>query len=487
MPATSLSSGPKQGIVLPPEAIVIAATHTHQSPGNYLTAQTYNAFASNYPGFSPALFDFLVERVSSAVDKAIENALPNGAATLTIRSARIEPWLQLNRSPRTFLLNADAQAMMDDLNPARADDPMCQPGSERGEARGDWDLLGCPRLRAVDRTMTIVEVARGSETVGLLVFFALHPTVLDHGASLYSSDALGLATRSVETSWSPQQPREPVVGFFNGAEGDVVARRGWRDAREVHSVAAKLSAEMLRIGRVKGTPIGGTIAVRREIAGSEATCAPGISLASRPMVGAPALGGGEDDRTAAHRLGWVEGIRDVARNGHGVKHPALDPQLIRTVPITEKLAPKWTFPARLPVTVVRLGSFTLGALPVEVSTATGVRIRRAMDAAGAQGRVELVGMADEYAGYVATPEEYAAQDYMGASTLWGPNQGPFMACLSVKALNDGRHRRIRKRRCRNSDSIRERTATIWTPRCCSVRPPSTSVAPRPMKSWNTSC
>src|SRR6267378_4492165 len=35
--------------------LIISATHTHQSPGNYLSAQVYNQFGSKYSGFSRPL------------------------------------------------------------------------------------------------------------------------------------------------------------------------------------------------------------------------------------------------------------------------------------------------------------------------------------------------------------------------------------------------------------------------------------------------
>ena len=38
----------------------------------------------------------------------------------------------------------------------------------------------------------------------------------------------------------------------------------------------------------------------------------------------------------------------------------------------------------------------------------------------------LIGLANEYISYVTTPEEYDAQDYEGASTLYGPATGPLV-------------------------------------------------------------
>jgi neutral ceramidase len=80
---------------------------------------------------------------------------------------------------------------------------------------------------------------------------------------------------------------------------------------------------------------------------------------------------------------------------------------------------------------VALGDHVLVALPAEVTTMSGVRIREALadalnlpmpDASGNVGRgVVVVGLTNEYLQYVATPEEYTLQFYEGASTLYGPN------------------------------------------------------------------
>ena len=56
----------------------------------------------------------------------------------------------------------------------------------------------------------------------------------------------------------------------------------------------------------------------------------------------------------------------------------------------------------------------------------GYRIRKEMEASGEI--FQLLGLTNAYASYAATPSEYAAQDYMGASTLWGPYEADFFGC-----------------------------------------------------------
>src|ERR1700722_2525294 len=227
-------------VVIPPEAVVIAATHTHQGPGNFLTAQALNAYASISGGFSRALLDYLTSQVTEAVRLAMRDALDNAdTVSLSMHSAQITEQIQMNRSPRTFLLNWNSQALMNTLHP-NPESHACLPDVETGEATHDWDLTGCPRPRAADPVMSVLAIHRGTTVVGMLVFFAVHPTVLDAAAPFNSADFTGYAMARLEReTGGPSGPR-PIAAFFNGAEGDVVAQRGRRDLIEAKSVGDTL-------------------------------------------------------------------------------------------------------------------------------------------------------------------------------------------------------------------------------------------------------
>ncbi|GBP78308.1 Neutral ceramidase [Eumeta japonica] len=73
--------------------------------------------------------------------------------------------------------------------------------------------------------------------------------------------------------------------------------------------------------------------------------------------------------------------------------------------------------------VARVGRLLLAAVPGEFTTMSGRRLRRALAAAaGPQvAHVVVAGLANVYADYIATPEEYQAQRYEGASTIYGPH------------------------------------------------------------------
>ncbi len=425
----------KVAVALAPEALVIAATHTHHGPGNFLTARIYNQFGSSYPGFSLELFEFLADRIARAVTAAVVEARTRPEPIeLAVHVHRVGYEIVRNRSPWTFTLNQDRDALLAELNAGDAL-PVCQPGKE--EPRDLWELPGCPRLRAVDRTVTVLELVRVEATrrttAAVLVFFAAHPTVLPAPTPFYSSDFAGHAMLSLEARLASAAPA--VVAFFNGAEGDVTARRGRRDLRDTVDLGAAFARAVdsslhASPDRVLRDP---EIAVRgagwHPGRADEEGCGEGGSdarLASAPKVGAAALGGAEDDRTPFHALGWRDGVRDKAVDGQGVKLPALDSRIVRGARFSDEFAPPDAFPDEIPLTLASIGDLALAAVPVELTTAQGQVLRRRLSLP--HGRLEIVGLANEYASYCTTDDEYAAQDYSGASTLWGPNEGPFLAC-----------------------------------------------------------
>src|SRR5262249_45344041 len=214
----------EQGVSIPPDSIVLAATHTHHGPGNFWTALTYKEHASFYPGFSPALFEFLAQRIASAIALAIEDARAHPSPQLILRSGTVPQTLQLNRSPRTFLFNWNRHGIATQLNGPPPSAEACAALRRDGEVAQDWDAEDCPRLWAVDRTMNLLEIRREGGVTGLLVFFAVHATVLHPKAPLNSPDFVGRAVSGLEQKWA-RGSAQPVVGFFNGAEGDIVPRR----------------------------------------------------------------------------------------------------------------------------------------------------------------------------------------------------------------------------------------------------------------------
>lgn len=78
-------------------------------------------------------------------------------------------------------------------------------------------------------------------------------------------------------------------------------------------------------------------------------------------------------------------------------------------------------PCVLPAHVLQLGQVVLGAVAGKPTSEAGARIVAALAPCVPEAHtVLLVGYANAYAGYVATPEEYSMQRYEGGHTLFGP-------------------------------------------------------------------
>ena len=74
-----------------------------------------------------------------------------------------------------------------------------------------------------------------------------------------------------------------------------------------------------------------------------------------------------------------------------------------------------------PVSIARIGQLVILALPAEVTTMAGRRLRASVQrelGSWAQ-HVVLAGYANGYSGYITTPEEYMLQQYEAAHTLHG--------------------------------------------------------------------
>lgn len=101
--------------------------------------------------------------------------------------------------------------------------------------------------------------------------------------------------------------------------------------------------------------------------------------------------------------------------------------------------PSRNFPRVLSVQVLRIGDSALVGLPFELTTETGRRIESAVLGAVESHGIEhavVSSVANEYCGYIATPEEYGRQYYEGGHTLYGPKTQPFMTAYAAKLAGE---------------------------------------------------
>ncbi|KAI3772260.1 hypothetical protein L6452_03442 [Arctium lappa] len=79
-------------------------------------------------------------------------------------------------------------------------------------------------------------------------------------------------------------------------------------------------------------------------------------------------------------------------------------------------------PSILPIQILKIGQLVILSVPGEFTTMAGRRLRDAVSAVFKEKvRVVIAGLTNTYSQYVTTFEEYEAQRYEGASTLYGPH------------------------------------------------------------------
>jgi neutral ceramidase len=393
---------------------MITATHTHCAPGGYSHHLLYN---SNTKGFRPKTFAALVDGIVDAVGRAHADLTPSRLFLShgELRNASV------NRSRIAFERNPEAD---------RAFFP-----------------------EAIDPQTTVLRIEREGVTVGAINWFATHNTSMTNQNHLISSDNKGYASyyweRAVEGvdyltdldaprfvgafaqtnagDMSPNLNLRPGSGptedeFENtriigarqyGAAAALVAEGGIE-------VTAAIAARMVNVDLAH-------IAVQPQFTGDgriHSTSGPAAGSASFAGAGVdgPAFPGFREGRNPwwdwpsriAYR--WSERLR----NSQAPKGIVLPGGINRFLPVVAE---------RAPVQLLRVGPLYLIGIPGEVTITAGLRLRRTVaPIVGADlENVLVAGYSNGYIHYVTTPEEYEAQQYEGASTLFGRWELPALA------------------------------------------------------------
>ena len=162
-----------------------------------------------------------------------------------------------------------------------------------------------------------------------------------------------------------------------------------------------------------------------------------------PAIGLPKAAGATENTTFA--LSKLPFFRPGAtrRNQKGPHGPKL---MIDNAWLRDRLvAPTDTFPKIIPIQVLRVGRAMVIGLPFEVSAEAG---RRIAEAASETECAYVSSLANDHCDYLTTAEEYSAQHYEGASTLFGSDQQQFIAgCVRelAKDLESGPVQDVRSR------------------------------------------
>jgi len=417
---------------LAPSELILSATHTHHGPANFASAGIYNGFGGPLPDFDEKVFDFLALRITGAIVQAVKDAYQHaGDDEELLLYSGYALGIQRNRAIAPFYRNPEGLIKTVQKESYAA-------GSRCPDGLG----MNCPRYLSTDPTLKTLEIRRKGARSALLVFYAVHPTAMSHDNELYSPDFTGLAMNQLESEQSGL-----IAGFFNGAEGDVSPNWRGQDRSDVLKFSEKLSASVRSLLTThpvaQSSKISITISWNRAAQQSEAWKAARFS--DSPAPGAGEVGGAEDGRTVFYNYGF----RGEARKKDGSsdpKLPALKEPLNDFVTALDLGSAKPilsifgvhsqphpdSFPMEFPVAQVAFAPVAkFATIPVEATTLVGRKIRESLE-----GQPIVIGLANEYFGYVTTPDEYQLQQYEGGSTELGQCEADGIIYLLQNAQPD---------------------------------------------------
>jgi neutral ceramidase len=429
------------------DRLIVSATHTHSGPAHFYGERQYNQNASRVSGYDPRIVDTLVGAIVLAVERATAALTP---AVLAWGETTV-PGATTNRSVAAFCRNPEA-------------DSLCTDGRTR-----DSTLAVDPRL--VLLRVDALDALGDRRPLGSYSIFALHGTAIPSVNTALDGDA---HARIVARMIRADSPGAPVVHLLaNGAEGDVspaIQRdrcetprlglgepttaphgpgesvdfleppahdvdRCLEDALDdVDSIAAAVADRAFALYRDLEGALRPDVEIRRAFT---TEWLPGRDgLCGSPELGSATAAGAELLETRVSgwrwllpgvRLGIEEGGLAVRRRDgkcQSPKLPLLEP-FQSTVIVGEH-----GFPEVAQLTVAKVGTMLLAALPAEVTTVAGARMRRELEQAASDGGLgttsaAIVGLANGFVQYVTTREEYQAQQYEGGSNLYGPGSAEF--------------------------------------------------------------
>ena len=416
------------------ENVIISATHTHAGPGGYSHYALYNAISL---GFDSQNFEVIVNGIYESIVKAHDN-LVEGTISIARGDLGNGNW---NRSKEAYLRNPDV-----------------------GEYSHD-----------TDHAMTLLKLtAADGRPIGTINWYAVHGTSLGNNNRLISGDNKGYASylfeRAMDTDYGAAKTF--VAAFAQSNEGDVSPNiPDDPDHKHEFSRLETSAQRQYDCGRLlydgAQTAIEGGVDYRHVLVDfanvkvdARWTDGQGAQTTCGSAIGAAKLAGTEDGRGVFFlkeglAKGNVSGVQKVllrialALMLFAVKYilrlaPGASRRTRRElsksmaiVPREEEcqgkkpiflrsggMKPPWTSQV-LPVQLAVIGQLAIVAVPFECTTMAGRRLRIAVEDALREhgiGYCVIAGLANAYAGYLTTPEEYALQHYEGASTEFGPWQ-----------------------------------------------------------------
>jgi neutral ceramidase len=392
---------------VPLSGIFLAATHTHAGPGQYSGSQFYNVWASNRPGFDPGYAEFLVAQLRAAVREAVATRRPAHAAI-----GVTEVWgLTRNRSLPAYVRNAEVSDRRTEVH---------------------------RKYAAVDPRLHLLRVDDASGPMAAFSWFSIHGTGISSHDASYNADVWAYLNGELADRVSGATGRRPISGAVVASHGDMTpaVRPGMLVFPEAERIGRGIGAAAAELHARLGASLSDQFTVRsllRQVPLSDAPVVDGAQLAA-PRIGWAKTAGAEENETAVlHRLPPFKA--GVPRRPHG-------PQAEKRIAGTNLFHPWFVgrdedFPQVLPLHLLQLGDAAVLGLPFETTVESGRRIGAAVLASGLEvDKAFVSSLVNDHCDYLTTAEEYSAQHYEGASTLFGPGQQRWVAGMARRVADD---------------------------------------------------
>ncbi len=388
------------------ENVCVAATHTHSGPGGYSHYVLYNLMSL---GYDRQNFEAIVDGICASIDKAHRNFEDSEPGTIRIVEGDVDN-VGFNRSLQAYKLNPEQERL------AYAND--------------------------TNKTMTLLRFEDEHENeIGMLNWFAVHPTNVGNKNRLISSDNKGYAAYLFEKEKGTDYTKEStfISGFAQSECGDVspnlwgypdgkhdflrmedIGRRQFRAAKSLYN-----NAETVLEGKIdcrhRYLDMANINVDSQWIQEGETEAGEPVKTCTA-AIGLSKIAGSEEDGRGPsfiHEGMTYKSVHlpDILVDAQEQKRHAEKSILF----MTGKMKPyPWT-PSVLPVQLLRIGQLGLIAMPAECTTMAARRLKNEVQREMPELEyLVIAGYANAYAGYITTREEYAAQHYEGASVHFGP-------------------------------------------------------------------
>ncbi|XP_014402942.1 PREDICTED: neutral ceramidase [Myotis brandtii] len=424
----------KYGSLYRRDNVILSGTHTHSGPAGYFQ---YTVFVIASEGFSNRTFNYMVTGIMKSIEIAHKNMKPG---KIFMNKGNVDG-TQINRSPYSYLQNPLAERL-------------------RYSSDTDKEMLV---LKMVDLN---------GEDLGLISWFAIHPVSMNNSNHLVNSDNMGYASYLFEQEKNKGHlpGQGPFVAAFASSNlGDVspnilgpwCANTG--ESCDNANSTCPIGGATMCMARGPGQDMLDSTQIIGRTLYQRATAL--YALASQELTGpltsahqwvnmtdvTVPLNSTHTAKTCKPALGYsfAAGTIDGAgtfnfTQGTTVSDPFWDtlrdqlfgrpsdemkecqkpkPVLIHTGELSK---PHPWHPDIVDVQIITLGSLAITAIPGELTTMSGRRLREAIKAEfatyGMQNMTVVIsGLCNVYTHYIATYEEYQVQRYEAASTIYGPH------------------------------------------------------------------